>query len=200
MEDEGETLAAAIGARVRAQRQLQRRTLDQLAEAARVSRRMLVNIEQGTANPSVGILLKLSEALAVPLPTLVQPPARTPVRVTPAGTGPVLWSSPGGGRAVLVASRTDGSALELWDWTLAADDRYESTAHAPGTGELVHVHEGRLVVEVGDQLATLDAGDAASFRGDLTHAYVNGGPVAAHFSLTVLEPGPGPRTRLEPHA
>ena len=43
-------------------------TLDQLAEAAGVSRRMVVNVEQGTANPSVGTLLRLGEALGVGLP------------------------------------------------------------------------------------------------------------------------------------
>ena len=65
----------AIGARVRQERQSRRWTLDQLAEAAGVSRRMLVNVEQGTANPSVGTLLRLSDALGIGLPALVEPPA-----------------------------------------------------------------------------------------------------------------------------
>jgi DNA-binding XRE family transcriptional regulator len=43
-------LASAIGHRVRLERQARRWTLDQLAEAAGVSRRMVVNVEQGSAN------------------------------------------------------------------------------------------------------------------------------------------------------
>ncbi|HEY8589832.1 MAG TPA: helix-turn-helix domain-containing protein [Naasia sp.] len=45
MDDSASALAAAIGARVRDLRQDRRWTLDQLAEAAGVSRRMVVNVE-----------------------------------------------------------------------------------------------------------------------------------------------------------
>ena len=56
-------LAAAIGSRVRQERQSRGWTLDQLAEATSVSRRMVVNVEQGATNPSVGTLLRISDAL-----------------------------------------------------------------------------------------------------------------------------------------
>jgi DNA-binding MarR family transcriptional regulator/DNA-binding XRE family transcriptional regulator len=71
------SLALAIGVRVRQERQELRWTLGQLAEAAGVSRRMVVNVEQGATNPSVGTLLKLSDALGVGLPALVEPPDHT---------------------------------------------------------------------------------------------------------------------------
>ena len=46
--DEGTAaLALAIGRRVRQERQARGWTLDQLAQAAAVSRRMVVNVEQG---------------------------------------------------------------------------------------------------------------------------------------------------------
>jgi transcriptional regulator with XRE-family HTH domain len=77
-EDDLAALAAAIGARVRLARQARRWTLDRLAETAGVSRRMLVNVEQGVANPSVGTLRKLGDALGIGLPALVEPPE--PVR------------------------------------------------------------------------------------------------------------------------
>jgi transcriptional regulator with XRE-family HTH domain len=48
--------------------------LDQLAETAGVSRRLVVNVEQGTTNPSVGTLLRISDALGVGLPALVESP------------------------------------------------------------------------------------------------------------------------------
>jgi len=68
------SLALAIGMRVRQQRQARHWTLDQLAEAAAVSRRMVLKVEQGATNPSVGTLLKLGDALGVGLPALVEPP------------------------------------------------------------------------------------------------------------------------------
>ena len=35
---------------------------------------MVVSVEQGAVNPSVGTLLRLSDALGVGLPALVEPP------------------------------------------------------------------------------------------------------------------------------
>src|SRR3954464_13372748 len=87
MQNSTAVLAAAVGARVRQERQSRRWTLDQLADAAGVSRRMVVNIEQGTTNPSIGTLLRLSDALNVGLPALVQPPHTERVTVTRGGEG-----------------------------------------------------------------------------------------------------------------
>ena len=47
MDETTTALAALIGARVRQERTGRHWTLDRLAEAAGVSRRMLVNVEQG---------------------------------------------------------------------------------------------------------------------------------------------------------
>ena len=83
-------LATAIGARVRQERQRRGWTLDQLAGAASVSRRMVVSVEQGAVNPSVGTLLRLSDALGVGLPALVEPPEPKAVKVTRRGDGAEL--------------------------------------------------------------------------------------------------------------
>ena len=85
MDESAAALALAIGARVKQERQSRGWTLDQLAEAAGVSRRMVVNVEQGAANPSVGTLLRISDALGVGLPALVEPPAAQ------AGEGHAQW-------------------------------------------------------------------------------------------------------------
>ena len=98
MDTDTASLARVIGSRVRAERQSRRWTLDQLAEAAGTSRRSVINVEQGAANPSVGILLKLSDALGIGLPTLVAPLEPKPLSVTRAGEAAVLWSGEFGGR------------------------------------------------------------------------------------------------------
>src|SRR3954454_20531431 len=103
MEPSTAALASAIGARVRQERQARHWTLDQLADAAGVSRRMLVNVEQGVTNPSVGTLLRISDALGVGLPALVELPTPEPLRVTRSGEGAALWSGDSGGRGLLVA-------------------------------------------------------------------------------------------------
>ena len=191
------SLAAAIGARVKRERQARQWTLDQLAEAAGVSRRAVVNVEQGAANPSVGTLLRISDALGIGLPALVEPPGPRPVKVTRSGEGAVLWTGEGGGRGVLVAGTDPPDVVELWDWTLETGDRHDSEAHAPGTKELVQVQHGQVSITVGDQQIVLKTGDAIAFPGDVAHSYYNDAKKLARFSLAVYEPGVG--TRPEGH-
>lgn len=191
MDQEASALATAIGLRVRQERQARQWTLDRLAEVSGVSRRMLINVEQGAANPSVGTLLRISDALGVGLPALVEPPTPKPVKVTRRGEGATLWTSDGGGRGVLVAGTESPDVVELWDWVLGPGDEHRSDAHTTGTKELLQVHDGVVTLEVAEQMYTLGAGDAVAFPGELPHAYANAGEVPARFSLAVFEPGVG---------
>jgi transcriptional regulator with XRE-family HTH domain len=197
MDDGTAALAEAIGARVRRERQARGWTLDQLAEAAGVSRRMVVNVEQGAANPSVGTLLRISDALGIGLPSLVERPQPKPVKVTRHGDGAVLWSGESGGRGVLVAGTEPPDVVELWDWTLGPGDLHASEAHAPGTKELIQVRQGTITVQVAGEPVTLEAGDAVAFAGDVAHGYANPGASPARFSLAVFEPGVGSSAHSE---
>jgi transcriptional regulator with XRE-family HTH domain len=185
-------LAAAIGARVKTERLAKRWTLDQLAAAAGVSRRMIVTVEQGAANPSVGTLLRVSDALGVGLPALVEPPPTTDsMSVTRSGEGATLWTGESGGTGILVAGTTSPDVLELWDWMLEPGERHDSEAHSSGTMELLQIRQGTITIRVGDETVLLEAGDALTFRGDVDHSYANEEADAARFSLAVFEPGVG---------
>ena len=191
MSDTANGLSAVIGVRVKERRQALRWTLDRLAGEAGVSRRVLVNIEQGSTNPNIGTLLRVSDALGVGLPELVEPPELDLARVTRDGDGAVLWTGERGGRAVLVAGTKSPNVVELWDWSLGVGDRHSSEAHVMGTRELMHVLAGTVEVTVGPEGFLLQPGDAITFRGDEPHAYRNAGEDEARFALTVFEPVPG---------
>jgi transcriptional regulator with XRE-family HTH domain len=197
MDNNASSLAAAIGTKVRSERQAREWTLDQLAQYSGVSRRMLINVEQGTANPSVTTLLRLSDALGIGLQALVAVSQTKPVKVIRAGDAPALWTGEGGGRGVLLAGTTPPDVLELWDWTLAPGDRHDSEAHVRGTKEILQVREGTVSVTVGDHTEVLEVDDAISFASDVPHSYANDGTRPARFSLTVFEPGVGAGTRTE---
>lgn len=188
MEPETAALAALIGTRVRHERQTRGWTLDRLAQAAGVSRRMIVSVEQATVNPSLGTLLRISEALGVALPMLVDAEVAAPVRITRAGSGLALWSGSDGGQGLLVASADDDGAFELWDWTLQPAESRASDPHTAGTRELVQVHAGVLTIEIDAIEHTLEAGDAIAFHGDLAHRYANRSSAPVRFSLAVREP------------
>jgi quercetin dioxygenase-like cupin family protein len=157
---------------------------------------MVVNVEQGSVNPSVGTLVRISDALGIGLPALVEPPAPKPVKVTRRGEerccGAASPAAAGPGR------RTGPpDVVDLWDWTLGVGDRHSSQAHTLGTKELLQVQEGTITVEVAGQSFTLAAGDAVAFPGEVPHSYANPGSEPARFALTVFEPGVGSGSRSE---
>jgi len=187
-----DSITQAIGGRVRQGRTSRGWTLDQLAERSGVSRRMLVSIEQGSANPSIATLLRISDALGIGLPALVDMDRSPELRVTRAGAAPVLWRGKAGGRGVLVAGTEQPDVTELWDWTLGPGEGHSSEAHAAGTRELLLVLDGRVELRVGQHAEVLEQGDSASFSGDVAHGYVNAGTAqGARFALTVFEPTVG---------
>ncbi|WP_275777153.1 XRE family transcriptional regulator [Paenarthrobacter sp. Y-19] len=197
MDDSAEALARAIGLRVKQERKGREWTLDQLASMAGVSRRMLVSVEQGGVNPSIGTLLRLSDALGVGLPALVEPPTLRSAKLTRKGEGAVLWTGPLGGKGELVAGTESPDVVELWDWSLAPGELHESEAHSSGTRELLQVQEGAITVNVEAGSYELNNGDALTFRSDVAHSYANHGGTTARFSLAVFEPGVGAGHRTE---
>ncbi|WP_349360529.1 cupin domain-containing protein [Cryobacterium sp. PH29-G1] len=158
---------------------------------------MVVSVEHGLVNPSIGTLLPLSDALGVGLPALVEPPFPRVAKVTRRGTGAVLWHGEQGGQGILVAGTEPPDVVELWDWSPAQGERHESEAHAAGTRELLHVQEGAISVEVDGQSHELHTGDALTFVGDTAHTYTNPNNELARFSLTVFEPGVGTSRHTE---
>jgi transcriptional regulator with XRE-family HTH domain len=183
-----------IGARVRQHRTARGWTLDELAERSGVSRRMVISIEHGQGNPSIATLLRISDALCVGLPVLVDVERPSGLAVTAAGQAPALWRGPGGGRALLVAGTQPPDVVEMWDWTLQPGEEHSSEAHSAGTRELLLVLDGQVDLRVGNRSERLGVGDSATFAGDTAHGY--GNPAAAgpaRFVLTVFQPDVGGR-------
>jgi transcriptional regulator with XRE-family HTH domain len=190
--DPAAAIARTIGRKVRASRTERGWTLDALADRSGVSRRMLVNVEQGTTNPSIATLLRLSDALGIGLPALVDTSDDSTEAVTLRRAGEVaaMWTSPAGGSAVMVAGTGAPDVGELWDWRLGPGDDYRGEAHRAGTRELVLVLSGALDLVVGESVHRLKPGDSASFDGSVAHAYRNASTARpARFSLAVIEPG-----------
>lgn len=187
--DDVEAFPGIVGRRVRAARSSRGWTLDELAQHSGVSRRMIVNVESGTASASITTLLRLASALQVSLADLVAEPQDTgPVSVSSPAEREAVWQGAHGGSAVLVASTETPDMFELWDWRLGPGDEHLSDAHEPGTRELLHVVSGRLTLTVGDDARELRAGDAATISPQVPHSYANRGTRPVRFSLAVFDP------------
>ena len=187
-----------VGERVRGHRSERGWTLDDLAGRSGVSRRMVVNIEQGVGNPSIATLLRISDALGVGLPVLVDVERRRDVAVTAAGrrTGAVARTARRAA-ASLVAGTAPPDVVELWDWHLHPGEAHRSDPHSAGTRELLLVLEGEVDLLVGEVVERLGTGSSATFAGDAVHGYaaVDGATAPARFALTVFQPHVGGAAR-----
>ncbi|WP_423821989.1 helix-turn-helix domain-containing protein [Salinisphaera sp. SPP-AMP-43] len=141
-----------------------------LAEAAEVSRRMLISIEKGDVNVSLNTLDRLAAVLGVPFYTLVAPPETEDA----ARIDEVAWAgvSPGS-EARLLASKAAHEEVELWSWSLAPGEVYASDADPAGWTNMIVVIVGRLNLVVGEARFEIEAGDFKVFASDRPHRYAN---------------------------
>jgi transcriptional regulator with XRE-family HTH domain len=180
-------LIEIVSSRIRDRRRDQRLSLDRLATLAGVSKGMLVQIEQGEANPSIATLCKVAAALGASVADLVQVAGRHPAEVMPAASPRLLWRGPKGGSATLLVGSAGPDMLELWSWELRPGERYDAPAHPEGTQELIHVVRGRLALAFGEVSYVIETGGSAVAQTDRPHAYACDGKRPAHFTMVVAE-------------
>jgi transcriptional regulator with XRE-family HTH domain len=183
--EERKRVAVPIAHAVRRLRSARSWTLNELAARSGISRRLIVQIEQGQANPSIGTLLRLADAFEVVLSELLPEPPTATVGMRPAGEELRLWSGPQGGAGRLLINH---GPLELWSWTLGPGESHESEAHHAGCVELLNVTSGTLRLDVAGESFTLADGDSAWFEATQPHAYRNPTRSTTRFSLVVFGP------------
>lgn len=154
-----------------------------LAERAQVSRRMLVDIEKGQVNVSLNTLDRIAAALGVLFHTLVQP-------ADGSGSGrinEVAWvGAQADSHATLLASTPARQVVELWSWSLAPGERYNSPPDGAGWHEMLVVITGRLTLYLGATTITIEAGDFQVFPSDQPHSYANNGDQPLKFIRNVV--------------
>jgi transcriptional regulator with XRE-family HTH domain len=180
-------LLDVVSGRIRQKRTDQRLSLDRLSTLAGVSKGMLVQIENGQANPSIAILCRVAAALGASVADLVQVPGQHPAEVLPAGAPRLLWRGAKGGSATLLVGSTGPDMLELWAWELRPGERYDAQAHSLGTRELIHVVSGRLALVFDDVSYVIGNGASAAAHTDRPHAYVCDGKKPVRFTMVVAE-------------
>ncbi|WP_024300955.1 helix-turn-helix domain-containing protein [Pseudogulbenkiania sp. MAI-1] len=176
-----------VSANLRQARQFLGWSQDKLATAAGVSRRMLVNIESGDSNVSLGTLDRLAAALGLSFAELVRPPAANPMQATAPVT---VWRGrhANSHASLLQSLSSAGRTVELWVWQLAAGERYEAEADPTGSHEMLYVIAGELELEQAGTRRRLAAGDSLAFASDCAYSYLNSGDIPVRFTKNVLLP------------
>lgn len=186
-----------IGLRIRQLRQEQGLTVQQLADRAEISRRLLTQIEHGQANPSLAAITRIAHQLGTDTTSLLsQPQEWHPVDVFAPEQHVLVWSSEAVSTAHLVSATSDARRADMWVWHLEPGDRYQGNADPAGSQELFHVVRGELTIECADDAFVVREGSAARLHSDRRYAYVNDSDGPVDFVRTVaLGPGPHPPGR-----
>lgn len=161
-----ESLAGAIGERLRRLRKDRDLTLKALAARAGFSEALLSRIERGQVATTVANLASLAEALGVTLAALLETPApdRPPYSLTRAGDGQPMQAG-----SYLYRPLCPGMPAPLSALLVAYGPRMpEDWLTHPGT-ELLYVVSGRLRFELDQEVLELAAGDCLLFDAALPH-------------------------------
>jgi transcriptional regulator with XRE-family HTH domain len=112
-----------------------------LATEAGLSRRMIAAIENGAANVSLATIDRLARALGVTFTVLVRPPfARDNARIEALG-----WKGNSSqSQAILLGAAPATRETELWVWSLAPGETYESETGSENWHEMLLVLKGQL--------------------------------------------------------
>lgn len=178
----------SVGAVVRTERKKRGWSLDRAATRLGVSRRLLTQIESGSANPSLSTLLSIASGFGIDLTSLVADTSGAVDAVMqPDNDGAaVLWSTDVGSRAQLLVGM---GPLEMWSWRLAPGDSKRSEAHSPNSLEALIVTTGQVEIEIeGGDTRTVGAGQSLIFAVDAAHEYRNVADHVAEFHLAVFDP------------
>lgn len=167
-----------IGARLKEVRAEQGMTLQQVADAAGLSKSFVSQVETGVVQPSIGSLKKICDVYEIPLAGLFEaaegPPNgdpeqdRDPVRVVKAGLRKKLqW--PSGDWAELLTPDLRGQ-LEVMLTTYEPRTVAVTEDYTHEGEELGFVLEGTFEVIVSGKSYLLEAGDSIYFPSNLPHA------------------------------
>lgn len=185
------TALRTIAHNVRAARVRAGLSLEELSRRAQVSKGALAALEKAQGNPNLATLVRLADTLGISVSTLMQGPSQGQIRIASADAVEPLWTGEHGGEARLMLTTSGAAPVEIWRWRLGPEEEYGSHPHQAGVVETVSVTYGRMTLIVDGAEHTLEAGQTATFNGDVPHAYRGAGPGPCTLIMTVhLPPTP----------
>lgn len=189
--DHSTALLTTISTNLKRHRTRQGHSLERLAKLAGVSRAMLSQIETGKSVPTISLLLKVAEALGVPIANLLATPVSRATVVLPKNRAKIVSGGNGRFTSRALFPADANRRAEFYEVRIAGQHREQAEPQAAGTKENILVVEGRIELAVGnEQPFVVPQGDAVQFHADVPHSYRNLDVKEAvvHVVLTFIEP------------
>lgn len=160
----------AIGSRIRAARQGQRMTIEQVAESTGLTKGFLSRVERDLTSPSVASLVTLCQVLSIPIGDLFVDPE---TYLTRRGEGPRISLGGEGIREELLTPRHE-RRLQVIRAVIEPHGRGESELYSVDCDvDVLHVVSGRITVVFTTERYVLERGDTLTFPGREPHTWAN---------------------------
>lgn len=177
--------AERLGRNVKELRQARGLTQGQLAKLAGIPRATWANLESGTANPTLTVMLAVARGLQIPLEELVASP-KAACRLYKRDEVP---SKKRGDVTVRKLLPDPIPGVEIDRFELPPRSHMIGVPHTPGTREYLTCEKGSIVLVAASEKFELEEGDVVVFRGDQRHSYTNSGSkTAIAYSVVLLAP------------
>jgi transcriptional regulator with XRE-family HTH domain len=157
-----------IGAQLRAARQAARKTIAEVASEAGLTKGFVSKLERDLANVSVASLMRLCDALGVPIGSMFQAAKGEIVRQ---GEYPPIDFGGSGLREYLLTPSGEKRVQAILSDITPGGGSGNEPYSLPADVEFAFVLAGRLRIMVGDEQVTLDQGDAFTFPADAPHTF-----------------------------
>jgi mannose-6-phosphate isomerase-like protein (cupin superfamily) len=147
---------------------------------------MLSQVELGRSSPTINVVWKIAQALAIPVTALLSDASEPQLVVLRAACARLLTSHDGAFSSRAIFPLADAQSVEFHELRLASGSTETADVRPPGTRENLVVADGRLRILIGSKAHRLDTGDAILFDADIPHAYANegSGPLRLYVVLT----------------
>jgi transcriptional regulator with XRE-family HTH domain len=181
-----EPVQVEVGERLRAIRQLRRKTLKEVASASGLSESFVSQLERGRTNATIVTLQRLSTALGIEVSDLFTTGAPQPRVLRRGAREYVAWGELG--RKALLTPKPFHS-LEV---VVARFEPGGSTGDEPYTHgdseELLVVVEGDVHLQLGTDVHELGVGDSVHYRSSTPHRVSNPGDETAEVMFVISPP------------
>jgi transcriptional regulator with XRE-family HTH domain len=161
----------ALAGNVRRLRLSRGMSLRDLAEATGSSKALLSQIERGVANPTIGVLTRVADALDVTLHELVRSPLLAP-QLVPGGWNELASLDEVAVRTLFTSF--ERRRLEISEAAMPAAQPSSKSSHGRGSVEYAYVLEGAVTVASNGWSVELARGDGLRFSAEFEHVYTGG--------------------------
>jgi len=167
---EPSNVPVAIGSRIRAARQSQRLTIEQVADATGLTKGFLSRVERDLTSPSVASLVTLCQVLSISVGDLFAAPE---THLTKVNEGPRISLGGEGIVERLLTARSE-RRVQIIQAVIEPRGRGESELYAVDCDvDVLHVVKGSIRLILTNAEFELNTGDTVTFPGREPHTWLN---------------------------